>query len=183
VAFTSHFKRLASTYGEVLAISLVNLHGSESRLAIGFEDHMSLDAGLCEPPPRLIAFDFHAKTKEGRYEQGLEELKEMLREDMRRQQVFSKAAGTRQVGVFRVNCVDCLDRTGVVQGMISRTMLVLQIYMVCGSAQTELVEDSEFAFKRIWADNADSISKQYSVCGVRKNFTCPLPGGTAPFFR
>ncbi|KAJ8906456.1 hypothetical protein NDN08_002949 [Rhodosorus marinus] len=168
VAFTSHFKRLASTYGEVLAISLVNLHGSESRLAIGFEDHMSLDAGLCEPPPRLIAFDFHAKTKDGRYEQGLEELKDMLREDLRRQQVFSKAAGTRQVGVFRVNCVDCLDRTGVVQGMISRTMLVLQVYMVCGSAQTGLVEESEFAFKRIWADNADSISKQYSGTGALK---------------
>ena len=30
---------------------------------------------------------------------------------------------TRQEGVFRVNCIDCLDRTNVVQGVLARIHL------------------------------------------------------------
>lgn len=65
--------------------------------------------------------------------------------------------------MFRVNCVDCLDRTGVVQSMISQTMITLQLFLVLGSKRAVLTEESELSFKRIWADNADAISKQYSV--------------------
>ena len=32
-----------------------------------------------------------------------------------------------QAGVFRVNCVDCLDRTNVVQSAIARVMLETQV--------------------------------------------------------
>lgn len=36
-----------------------------------------------------------------------------------------------QSGVFRVNCVDCLDRTNVVQTAIARTVLDLQVIQSC----------------------------------------------------
>ena len=33
------------------------------------------------------------------------------------------AGSARQEGVFRVNCIDCLDRTNVVQGVLARKHL------------------------------------------------------------
>jgi len=44
-----------------------------------------------------------------------------------------------QEGVFRTNCIDCLDRTNVVQGMLGRINLerVLHVSLiVVGSAQS-----------------------------------------------
>ena len=32
-----------------------------------------------------------------------------------------------QTGVFRVNCIDCLDRTNVVQSMLARVVLETQL--------------------------------------------------------
>lgn len=38
---------------------------------------------------------------------------------------------SQQSGVFRTNCIDCLDRTNVVQSMLARRSLtsVLQVYV------------------------------------------------------
>mmetsp|Transcript_6422 Transcript_6422/g.19434 ORF Transcript_6422/g.19434 Transcript_6422/m.19434 type:complete len:1045 (+) Transcript_6422:1-3135(+) len=170
VAFTSHFKRLSSQFGSITAISLVNQHGSEKILADAFEDHMLMDADKCDPKPRLVAFDFHARTTGSRYEEGLKNLLELIKEDVRQQGVYFPCNNLLQTGAFRVNCVDCLDRTGVVQAMISKTMLSLQLYFVLG-AETRVMTlspESELVFKKIWADNADAISKQYSGTGALK---------------
>ena len=32
-----------------------------------------------------------------------------------------------QKGVFRMNCVDCLDRTNVVQGLLARRIILIQL--------------------------------------------------------
>lgn len=32
-----------------------------------------------------------------------------------------------QQGVFRMNCIDCLDRTNVVQGLLAKRMLLVQL--------------------------------------------------------
>lgn len=32
-----------------------------------------------------------------------------------------------QRGVFRINCIDCLDRTNVVQGLLAKRMLHIQL--------------------------------------------------------
>lgn len=35
-----------------------------------------------------------------------------------------------QQGVFRTNCIDCLDRTNVVQSMLGRRSLSLQLQVI-----------------------------------------------------
>lgn len=46
----------------------------------------------------------------------------------------SGAVVSVQQGVFRTNCIDCLDRTNVVQSMFARQSLLhqLQVYTCCG---------------------------------------------------
>lgn len=36
----------------------------------------------------------------------------------------------KQLGVFRTNCMDCLDRTNVVQSVLGRNVLLSQLYAV-----------------------------------------------------
>ena len=76
-----------------------------------------------------------------------------------------------QLGVFRTNCIDCLDRTNVVQSMIARRVLERQLkdskVLEAGESPGS---DSlfEFIFKNMWADNADACSTQYSGTGALK---------------
>lgn len=76
-----------------------------------------------------------------------------------------------QTGVFRTNCIDCLDRTNVVQSMLARRSLQqvlekLNILSLGQSIQSVTAFDS--LFKNVWADNADLISVQYSGTGALK---------------
>lgn len=77
-----------------------------------------------------------------------------------------------QQGVFRTNCIDCLDRTNVVQSMLARRSLnsILQKLGILRTGQK--VESAspqfELVFKGVWADNADMISFQYSGTGALK---------------
>ena len=76
-----------------------------------------------------------------------------------------------QLGVFRTNCIDCLDRTNVVQSMIARRVLERQLKDSKVLEAGELPgSDSlfEFIFKNMWADNADACSTQYSGTGALK---------------
>ena len=88
---------------------------------------------------------------------------------------------TSQQGVARTNCIDCLDRTNVIQvhciyafmdhpsclfekSMFARTMLQQQLEQLGILSCRNLQEfpDLDFMFKNIWADNADFMSKQYT---------------------
>lgn len=96
----------------------------------------------------------------------------------------------QQDGVFRTNCIDCLDRTNVLQSLLARrnlqqvfsvssSMLILQSYYLDSfpfqklgilneSQRVEDQQDFENLFKNIWADHADVISTQYSGTGALK---------------
>jgi len=75
----------------------------------------------------------------------------------------------RQSGVFRINCVDCLDRTNVVQGVLGRTALegVLRALgvLAAGEKLPTTLPSVEARFKVLWADHGDDISRQYAGTG------------------
>lgn len=76
-----------------------------------------------------------------------------------------------QAGVFRTNCIDCLDRTNVVQSMLARRSLqqVLEKLNILSLGQSiQSVTAFDALFKNVWADNADLISVQYSGTGALK---------------
>ncbi|CAH0697081.1 unnamed protein product [Spodoptera exigua] len=68
-----------------------------------------------------------------------------------------------QNGVFRVNCIDCLDRTNVVQTAIAKYVLELQLCRLgLGTPGCGLPPSLRQAFLTMWADNGDVISRQYA---------------------
>ncbi|CAG9137153.1 unnamed protein product [Plutella xylostella] len=83
---------------------------------------------------------------------------------------FLSRGGTvllRQSGVFRTNCVDCLDRTNVLQSELARRQLV-EFLRSRQLVQDGLPDHVMAVFREIWADHADMISTQYSGTGALK---------------
>ena len=73
--------------------------------------------------------------------------------------------------MFRTNCIDCLDRTNVVQSMLARRNLLAVLVSVGVLPETARMESQatfETLFKNVWADHADMISIQYSGTGALK---------------
>ena len=76
-----------------------------------------------------------------------------------------------QNGVVRTNCMDCLDRTNVVQSLIARFVLEKQLKVLGVIGENNKIvdfENFEFLFKNIWADNADMCAMQYTGTGALK---------------
>lgn len=77
----------------------------------------------------------------------------------------------QQTAVVRTNCMDCLDRTNVVQTMIGRWTLSRQLLDIGILKPGESADDDatfKDLFRNVWADNADVVSKSYSGTGALK---------------
>ncbi|CAI8040072.1 Phosphatidylinositol-3-phosphatase SAC1-A [Geodia barretti] len=76
-----------------------------------------------------------------------------------------------QQGVFRTNCMDCLDRTNVVQSLLAHRALQDQLQKMNLLGDNEHIEEYkgfEYVFKNVWADNADVCANQYAGTGALK---------------
>ena len=73
----------------------------------------------------------------------------------------------QQQGIFRTNCMDCLDRTNVIQSQIAWVVLVNQMMKL--GIQLEEVLHVKPIFKHAWADNGDLISRCYAGTNAMKN--------------
>lgn len=78
---------------------------------------------------------------------------------------------SKQTAVVRTNCMDCLDRTNVVQSMLGRWALTKQFQDSGILTQNESISDDmsfEALYRNVWADNADVVSRSYSGTGALK---------------
>lgn len=128
-----------------------------------------------------VYFDFHNETKGLQWHRA-QLLLDQLKDGVIRGQYFrgvdmpADAQGrlevrNQQTAVVRTNCMDCLDRTNVVQTMLARFMLTKQFTDIGVLRPGESADDDPaFAslFRNIWADNADVVSKSYSGTGALK---------------
>lgn len=71
----------------------------------------------------------------------------------------------QQDGVFRTNCLDCLDRTNLVQTIISAMALDSFLAHQGGRLSSEL----SMRHSTLWADNGDALSKIYAGTGALKS--------------
>lgn len=129
---------------------------------------------LANPNVRYESFDFHAECRKMQWHR-LNILIDRLAHEQDEFGVFHiKGDGTilsTQTGVFRTNCIDCLDRTNVVQSMLAKRSLqqVLEKLGILRFGQSiESVNSFDSLFKNVWADNADLVSIQYSGTGALK---------------
>jgi len=129
-----------------------------------------------------VYFDFHNETKGLQWHRA-QLLLEQLHDALEKQQYFRGVdmpadlegrleVRNHQTSVVRTNCMDCLDRTNVVQSMLARWALNRQLTDLCVLSRGEIFASSdpefEILFRKLWADNADVVSKSYSGTGALK---------------
>lgn len=128
-----------------------------------------------------VYFDFHNETKGLQWHRSmllLEQIKDGLIKgqyfrgvDMPADSEGQLDVRNRQSAVVRTNCMDCLDRTNIVQTMLARWTLNRQLIDVGVLKPGESVDDDasfrDF-FRNVWADNADVVSRSYSGTGALK---------------
>ena len=77
-----------------------------------------------------------------------------------------------QSGVLRTNCVDCLDRTNVVQSVFARHVLHKQlgnlVPKTCSDAFASFGDPLEYCFRSFWTNNANALSKLYAGTPAQK---------------
>jgi hypothetical protein len=170
-AFSRHFDTQIFNYNRQVLINLIDHHGAEGILEKSYGEMVNRNGNS---DIRYESFDFHAECRHLRWDR-LSILTDRLAHE---QDEFGYFLLTRdgtlvslQDGIFRTNCMDCLDRTNVVQSLLARRSLT-QIMQKLGVLRAgQRVEDQlyfESLFKSVWADNADVISIQYSGTGALK---------------
>ncbi|KAK0617879.1 SacI homology domain-containing protein [Bombardia bombarda] len=193
-AFDRHFSDLEQAYGQVHIVNLLSATklgecdltslyklGVKNCPLSRSEGGRSRDHALL----RETEFDFHAETKGP---EGYEAANQIRRHIGQSADGFayylaqesddgvgngkSNSSQNRryvvvlqQEGVFRTNCLDCLDRTNLVQTIISQ-MAVESFLGHRGEAATS---DFWSRHANLWADNGDSLSKIYAGTGALKS--------------
>jgi len=76
---------------------------------------------------------------------------------------FGKKTPRRQVGITRVNCVDCLDRTNTAQFALGRCALAYQLYAlgVIATPHVEFDSDCVRMLEELYEDHGDTLALQY----------------------
>ncbi|XP_020660232.1 phosphatidylinositol-3-phosphatase SAC1 [Pogona vitticeps] len=169
--FQRHFDSQIISYGKQMVVNLVNQKGSEKPLEQTFSKMVnSLGNGMV----RYIAFDFHKECSRMRWDR-LQILLDQLAEQQDEFGYFLVDSDGKvlmqQEGTFRSNCMDCLDRTNVIQSLLARRSLQAQLQRLgVLHVGQRLEEQAEFEklYKNAWADNANACAKQYAGTGALK---------------
>lgn len=194
-AFDKHFADLEQAYGAVHVVNLLSAtkpgeseltslyrHGIQ-RCPLGRpRGGQSRDHALL----RDTEYDFHAET---RGPQGYEAANQIRRyiedsadgfayylaqESDEAAEPNGRSASPRsrrcivvlqQEGVFRTNCLDCLDRTNLVQTIISR----MAVEAFLSHRGEGALSDFWSRHASLWADNGDALSKIYAGTGALKS--------------
>ena len=86
---------------------------------------------------------------------------------------------SKQSGTVRTNCMDCLDRTNVVQSVFGRVIAQRQLWKLTASGNEPTGEPFESfqggfeeIFREAWTDNANALSILYSgTPALKTDFT------------
>ena len=180
-AFDKHFEQLEIDYGTIFVLNLLSeTKSGEVELSNRYKYHIShnplyqVASGISAADHRLLQeyqFDFHAETKgPGGYEAAsmVQHLIQSPAEGFayylsdntlteRAELPKSKSPGAstvtvlQQEGIFRTNCLDCLDRTNLIQTIISRG--ALESFLSHGGEQASA--DFWMRHSTPWGDNGD----------------------------
>ncbi|KAK6003080.1 hypothetical protein QM012_000925 [Aureobasidium pullulans] len=175
-AFEKHFSNILERYGEVQCASLVDKHGTEAKIGESYEKHansLNASGGVSGKQVGFYWFDFHTVCKGMKFE-NVSILMDTLRPAMKSfgwtVQQDGKFLST-QTGVLRTNCMDCLDRTNVVQSGAAGHALQDQLAEMGLSINLQTDPKTSW-YNNLWADNGDAISRQYAgTAALKGDFT------------
>ncbi|KAK0354039.1 hypothetical protein LTR59_005068 [Friedmanniomyces endolithicus] len=175
-ASRKHFKAVQERYGSVQVASLIDKHATEKPIGEAYEKQVKVlndDGGVDGNPIAFEWFDFHAACKGMKFEN----VSILLNTLQTQLQTFGWTVQQNedilhsQTGVLRTNCMDCLDRTNVVQSAIGGWALQQQLADLDLTIDLQSDPKTQW-FNTLWADNGDSISKQYAgTAALKGDFT------------
>ncbi|KAL9118443.1 MAG: hypothetical protein Q9187_005008, partial [Circinaria calcarea] len=165
-AFQKHFKNLIIRYREIQIVVLVDKKGGEAEIGAEYEKHtnqLNSENGIQGSKLGFEWFDFHNICRGMKFENVgvlLDTIGSKL-DEFGYTVVLDGKIQRKQSGVLRTNCMDCLDRTNVVQSACGQRALEQQLK--AEGINVDMQKDrSPQWFNTLWADNGDAISKQYA---------------------
>ena len=171
-ALRKHFTSMVQRYRQVQVVSLVSTHIPEAPIGEAFEKHveqLNEGGGVDGKNIGFEWFDFHTACKGMRFENVailIDSLESTLKSFGWIVKQHDRNTG-QQNGVLRTNCMDCLDRSNVVQSYIAGWALEQQLSEL--GLKVDLKKDPTTQwFNTLWADNGDMISKQYAGSSALK---------------
>ncbi|EOB00156.1 Phosphatidylinositide phosphatase SAC2, partial [Anas platyrhynchos] len=175
--FRAHFEEQLKNYKKQVIINLVDQTGREKIIGDAYLKQVLLynNANLT-----YVSFDFHEHCRGMKFE-NVQTLTDAIHDiilDMKWCWVDQAGVICKQEGIFRVNCMDCLDRTNVVQAAIARVVMEQQACInnlkklgVMPPEQPLPVKCNRI-YQIIWANNGDAISRQYAgTAALKGDFT------------
>ncbi|XP_052851086.1 phosphatidylinositide phosphatase SAC2 isoform X3 [Drosophila gunungcola] len=167
-AFELHFTKELEIYGRVCIVNLVEQSGKEKTIGDAFVDHV---IKFNNELMIYVTFDFHDYCRGMRFENVSALIDAVGPEAGAMGFHWRDQRGMicNQKSVFRVNCMDCLDRTNVVQTAIGKAVLESQLVKLgLSPPYTPIPEQLKSPFMVLWANNGDIISRQYAGTNALK---------------
>ncbi|XP_012345274.1 phosphatidylinositide phosphatase SAC2 isoform X2 [Apis florea] len=168
LAFEKHFTEELGLYGPVYIVNLVEQTGKEKIIWEAYSNHV---LNYNNPDITYTTFDFHEYCRGMHFENVSILVSELATVLTDMGYCWRDKQGTicMQKGVFRVNCIDCLDRTNVVQTALGKAVMEMQFSKLGlippdGTLPTNIRQ----TFQLLWANNGDIISKQYAGTNALK---------------
>ncbi|XP_069608755.1 phosphatidylinositide phosphatase SAC2 isoform X1 [Ranitomeya imitator] len=170
--FCSHFNKELEIYKKQVLINLVDQTGREKIIGDAYMKQVLMFN--CSNLT-YVTFDFHEHCRGMKFE-NVQTLTDAISDiilDMKWCWVDQAGVICKQDGIFRVNCMDCLDRTNVVQAAIARVVMEQQLKKL-GVLPPEqpLPVKCYRLYQMMWANNGDAISRQYAgTAALKGDFT------------
>ncbi|KAF8592645.1 DNase I-like protein [Ramaria rubella] len=170
-AFDRHFAQLVDQYSAIHALNLLGSKENEAILTSAYSQHLKYGRSAGGESIGFTNFDFHAIVRAIGHDSVPRELRRIdgMQRDMDRFgwticDVASEEIVTNQTGVFRTNCLDCLDRTNFIQDILSKTTLERYLRNIRAEWANSVTLWS--AHREMWAENGDALSRIYAGTGA-----------------
>ncbi|XP_006460370.1 hypothetical protein AGABI2DRAFT_150338 [Agaricus bisporus var. bisporus H97] len=170
-AFERHLAHLMEEYGSIHAINLLGMKENEALLTNSYARHLQTAKSALGDDLGITHFDFHNAVRIGGHEDVIGNLPriESISDNIDRFGYSMCDASTDEIiteqkGVFRTNCLDCLDRTNFVQDILSKTTLEQYLALV----RREWLASIQLwsSHRELWAENGDALSRIYAGTGA-----------------
>lgn len=167
-AFNLHFEKIIDTYG---ICHIVNLLSFTKLAEVQVLDRFRklLKHCLLFDELEYTEWDFHAETKQQGFAAAtriLPLLKQLMKQfGWYEWDIHLGKTITSQDGIFRTNCLDCLDRTNLIQQVI--LLAVVDVFLR-EMGLRHSAQELQPRHNNLWADNGDAISMIYTGTNALK---------------
>ncbi|NXQ32705.1 SYNJ2 protein, partial [Alaudala cheleensis] len=161
-AFDRHMVLLKEQYGKQVIVNLLGSRGGEEVLNRAFKKLLWASSHAEDSP--MINFDYHQFAKGGKTEKLENLLRPQLKLHWEEFGIFTKGKHVSpclQTGTFRMNCLDCLDRSNSVQSFVAQEILFAQLESL-GLNSKPIIERFVESYKEMWTLNGQNLSRVFS---------------------